>query len=65
MRVMAHVRVCGGAGWVTTGSTRQLTAPSAGLVALRGVVAWGPPLTAGVRVRPLTAPGIVLEEHHT
>ena len=25
---MAHVRVCGGAGWVTTGSTRQLTASS-------------------------------------
>ena len=25
---IAHVRVCGGAGWVTTGSTRQLTAYS-------------------------------------
>jgi hypothetical protein len=25
---MAHVRVCGGAGWVTTGSTRQATANS-------------------------------------
>jgi IS1 transposase len=25
---MAHVRVCGGAGWVTTGSTRQATASS-------------------------------------
>ena len=28
----------------------ELTAPSAGLVALRGVVAWGPQLTAGVRL---------------
>jgi hypothetical protein len=46
---IAHVRVCGGAGWVTTGSTRKLTAPSAGCGALRGVVAWGPQLTAGVR----------------
>ena len=27
----------------------ERTAPSAGFVALRGVVAWGPPLTAGVR----------------
>jgi hypothetical protein len=27
----------------------ELTAPSAGFVALRGVVAWGPQLTAGVR----------------
>jgi len=25
---IAHVRVCGGAGWVTTGSTRNLTAYS-------------------------------------
>ena len=25
---IAHVRVCGGAGWVTTGSTRNLTASS-------------------------------------
>jgi len=25
---MAHVRVCGGAGWVTTGSTRKATAAS-------------------------------------
>jgi hypothetical protein len=28
----------------------ELTAPSAGFVALRGVVAWGPQLTAGVRL---------------
>jgi hypothetical protein len=26
--LIAHVRVCGGAGWVTTGSTRKLTASS-------------------------------------
>jgi hypothetical protein len=26
--LIAHVRVCGGAGWVTTGSTRHLTASS-------------------------------------
>jgi hypothetical protein len=26
--LMAHVRVCGGAGWVTTGSTRKATAAS-------------------------------------
>jgi len=25
---IAHVRVCGGAGWVTTGSTRKATAYS-------------------------------------
>ncbi len=24
---IAHVRVCGGAGWVTTGSTRKLQSP--------------------------------------
>jgi hypothetical protein len=27
----------------------ELTAPSAGFGALRGVVAWGPPLTGGVK----------------
>jgi len=26
--LIAHVRVCGGAGWVTTGSTRKATANS-------------------------------------
>jgi len=26
--LIAHVRGCGGAGWVTTGSTRKLTASS-------------------------------------
>jgi hypothetical protein len=26
--LIAHVRVCGGAGWVTIGSTRQLTPSS-------------------------------------
>jgi hypothetical protein len=31
----------------------ELTAPSAGCVALRGVVAWGPQLTAGVRHQKL------------
>ena len=30
--LIAHVRVCGGAGWVTTGSTRKLTAHSAGFL---------------------------------
>src|SRR5205823_929835 len=33
--VIAHVRVCGGAGWVTTGSTRKLTAYSLRFAALR------------------------------
>jgi hypothetical protein len=28
--LIAHVRVCGGAGWVTTGSTRKPTAYSFG-----------------------------------
>jgi hypothetical protein len=28
----------------------ELTAPSAGIVALRGVVAWGPQLRPGVRL---------------
>ena len=30
--LIAHVRVCGGAGWVTIGSTRKPTAHSAGFV---------------------------------
>ena len=32
---IAHVRVCGGAGWVTTGSTRKRTASSFGSAVLR------------------------------
>ena len=38
--LMAHVRVCGGAGWVTTGSTRKPTPNS--LVSLRGDVGDSP-----------------------
>jgi hypothetical protein len=30
--LIAHVRICGGAGWVTTGSARKLTAHSAGFL---------------------------------
>ena len=32
--LIAHVRVCGGAGWVTTGSTRKPTAYSFGSATL-------------------------------
>src|SRR5712691_5513895 len=52
---MAHVRVCGGAGWVTTGSTRKPTAPS-GSVSYAGVGVWGRQLTAGVRCQKKTSP---------
>jgi RNA-directed DNA polymerase len=38
---IAHVRVCGGAGWVTTGSTRKRTAHSARFVAMRVSVSVG------------------------
>jgi hypothetical protein len=40
---MAHVRVCGGAGWVTTGSTRKPTASSFGCAYASG----GSPLGFG------------------
>lgn len=43
---MAHVRVCGRAGWVTIGSTRQPTASSFGSAALR--LRFWRRLTAGV-----------------
>jgi hypothetical protein len=33
--LIAHVRVCGGAGWVTTGSTRKVTGKS-----VRSCVGW-------------------------
>jgi hypothetical protein len=45
---MAHVRVCGGAGWVTIGSTRKPTAPRAVRAASSSAVARR--LTAGVRL---------------
>jgi len=34
--LIAHVRVCGGAGWVTTGSTRKRTAYSLRYAAASG-----------------------------
>ena len=40
---MAHVRVCGGAGWVTTGSTRQATGHSGHQVTGRSCSAWPEP----------------------
>jgi hypothetical protein len=46
--LIAHVRDCGGAGWVTTGSTRKRTAHSAGFVAIPGAGGCGLPLTASV-----------------
>src|SRR5215831_3020746 len=45
--LIAHVRVCGGAGWVTIGSTRKPTAPWAARGASTSSVARR--LTAGVR----------------
>src|SRR5215471_9135072 len=47
--LIAHVRVCGGAGWVTIGSTRKRTGYTTGFFQGRVSVACGPPLTAGVR----------------
>jgi len=44
---IAHVRVCGGAGWVTIGSTRKPTANSFGSAPLR--LRFRRRLTAGVR----------------
>jgi hypothetical protein len=43
----------------------ELTAHSAGFLGIPGVLACGPSLTGGVRVRPLTAQEMVLSEHHT
>src|SRR6266540_3568524 len=48
---MAHVRVCGGAGWVTTGSTRKLTAHSAGSVRMCGSVPVGRSSAGALGVR--------------
>src|SRR6266487_4141286 len=53
--LIAHVRVCGGAGWVTTGSTRKLTAHSAGLVVVPGLGGCGPQLSGSVRCQRLRA----------
>jgi hypothetical protein len=39
--LITHVRVCGGAGWVTIDSTRKLTALSAGSVLMCGAVPVG------------------------
>jgi hypothetical protein len=47
--LITHVRVCGGAGWVTTGSTRKLTAPSQAWGRGAAWLRWGPQLTASVR----------------
>ena len=40
--------VCSATGCPQPNQALELTAPNAGFVALRGVVAWGPQLTAGV-----------------
>jgi hypothetical protein len=47
--LIAHVRVCGGAGWVTIGSTRKRTGHTTGFFSRWVSVVCGPPLTAGVR----------------
>src|SRR5262249_31446450 len=47
--LIAHVRVCGGAGRVTVGSTRKRTGHTTGFFSRRMSTACGPPLTAGVR----------------
>jgi hypothetical protein len=49
--LIAHVRVCGGAGWVTTGSTRKPTASSFGSALLR--LRFWRRLTPGVRLLKL------------
>jgi hypothetical protein len=41
--------VCSATGCPQPNQALELTAPNTGFVALRGVVAWGPQLTAGVR----------------
>src|SRR5262245_26535189 len=55
--LIAHVRVCGGAGWVTIGSTRKPTASSFGFAALR--LRFRRRLTAGVRL-PWKNSGVIL-----
>ena len=40
---IAHVRVCGGAGWVTTGSTRKLTGKKLTLFTSSSALAFGSP----------------------
>ena len=49
--LIAHVRDCGGAGWVTTGSTRKPTASSFGSALLR--LRFWRRLTASVRLLKL------------
>src|SRR5437879_9398395 len=44
---IAHVRVCGGAGWVTTGSTRKPT-PNSLCSCLAPAIGRGSPLAFGV-----------------
>ena len=50
--LIAHVRVCGGAGWVTTGSTRKATASSLRSPRSR----FQPRLTPGVRHQLFRSP---------
>ena len=51
--LIAHVRVCGGAGWVTTGSTRKPTASSFGSAYASG---GGSPPAFGVKLSLLLRP---------
>src|SRR5216683_1757302 len=46
--LIAHVRVCGGAGWVTTGSTRKPT-PNSLRLCLAPALARGSPPALGAR----------------
>ena len=50
---MAHVRVCGGAGWVTTGSTRQATEAEAIAQVTEALGHW----LAAAKVIHVTVPG--------
>ena len=47
--LIAHVRVCGGAGRVTAGSTRKQTGHTTGFFPMRLSVTCSPLLTGGVR----------------
>src|SRR5207245_1958198 len=58
---IAHVRVCGGAGWVTTGSTRKPTASSFGSACASG---GGSPRALGVSDRAAKLLQEKKEERH-
>src|SRR2546422_10909150 len=49
--LIAHVRICGGAGWVTTGSTRK---PTPNSLRYAPAIERGSPLAFGVSIFPVS-----------